>query len=65
MAIGTHGTALGTIIHHYDPSFGWQGFCRIVNRMPYVLRMRFEGSTFLDVAEIEWDSRIGGSPAQA
>lgn len=54
-AIGTHGIALGTLIHHYDPTFGWEGFCRIVNRMPYVLRMRFEGESFLGMDEIEWD----------
>ncbi|MEO3944301.1 histidine phosphatase family protein [Gorillibacterium sp. CAU 1737] len=56
VVIGTHGTALSTILHHYDPGYGWEGFCRIVNRMPYVIRLRFEGHQLMEMRELEWES---------
>jgi len=55
VAVGTHGTALGTLIHHYNPGFGWEGFCRIMDRMPYVLRMEFAEEAFRAMDEMdEW-----------
>lgn len=42
-AIATHGTALATIINRYYPDFGYTDVMRIINYMPYVVRMDFEG----------------------
>jgi len=53
IAIGTHGTALGTIINYYDSSFGYEGFCSIVDKMPYILHFTFDGLRVKSVAEIE------------
>lgn len=39
IAIGTHGTALSTILHHFDPSFGYADFRHIAPVTPYVVRM--------------------------
>ncbi len=42
-AIGSHGTAISTVIHFFDPSFGYEGFRRIQKVMPLVVRFAFEG----------------------
>ena len=53
IAIGTHGTALGTIINYYDSSFGYGDFCRIVDKMPYILHFTFDGLRVESVTEVE------------
>lgn len=50
--VGTHGTALATIINYYEPSFGIDGFLRIIDFMPYVLRMDFDGQVFTGREEL-------------
>ena len=42
IAIATHGTALSTILNRYDRSIGYPNFMRILNMMPYVVRLDFE-----------------------
>ena len=34
IVVGTHGTALSTILHFYDASFGCEDFLRIIDWMP-------------------------------
>jgi len=43
VVVGTHGTALSTILNFYDKSFGCDDFLRIIDRMPYVIELDFEG----------------------
>lgn len=50
--IGTHGTALSTIINYYDSSFLCDGFMRIINYMPYVIRFDFDNEKFIKSKEI-------------
>lgn len=50
--IGTHGTALATIIHYFEPSYGYEAFLRIIDFMPYVLRMDFDGRQLLQREEL-------------
>lgn len=50
--VGTHGTALSALLHYYDPGFGYEGFMRIIDFMPWVIRMDFEGETFLGWNEL-------------
>ena len=45
--IGTHGTALSTIINFYDKSFQYKEFMEIVNLMPYIVKMEFENSKLI------------------
>ncbi len=51
IVIGTHGTALSTILNYYDNSFGCDNFLRIIDWMPYVLELNFEGTRLLDIKE--------------
>lgn len=44
IAIGTHGTALSTILNSYDNSFSCNDFLRIIDWMPYVIELDFEGN---------------------
>ncbi len=50
--IGTHGTALSTIINYYDDSFGIEYFLRIINYMPYVVRLDFINDKFAGMEEL-------------
>ena len=42
IAIATHGTALSTMINYYYPDFRYDGFMRIIDFMPYVVKMEFD-----------------------
>ena len=43
IVIGTHGTALSTILNYYDPTVNSDAFFRIIDWMPYVIELDFEG----------------------
>lgn len=49
--IGTHGTALSSILNYLEPDFGCGEFFRIMEWMPYIVEMDFEGKTFLGSKE--------------
>jgi 2,3-bisphosphoglycerate-dependent phosphoglycerate mutase len=51
--IGTHGTALSTIINYYDNSFLYKEFKGIVNIMPYIIRFDFKNNNFVGKEEIK------------
>ena len=51
VVIGTHGTALSTILNAFDPAFGCDGFLRIIDWMPYVLEARFDGHELVGLTE--------------
>ena len=53
IVIGTHGTALSTIINYYKPTFGYDGFWSIIDKMPYILCFNFDGLTLVSIEEIE------------
>lgn len=42
IAIATHGTALSTMINYYYPDFNYDSFMRIIDFMPYVVKMEFD-----------------------
>lgn len=50
--IGTHGTALSTILNYFDESFGCDDFLRIIDFMPYIIRLDFEGRELVGKEEI-------------
>lgn len=52
--IGTHGTALATILNSYDNSFGLDDFMRIVGWMPYIIELTFDGERLLDKKELAY-----------
>ncbi len=43
VVVGTHGTALSSILNYYDPGFGIDDFLRIIDFMPYIIRLDFNG----------------------
>lgn len=51
VVIGGHGTAISTVLDYYDPSFGYDGFERIRRLMPWIVRLDFDGTTFLGMEE--------------
>ncbi|MBP5745770.1 MAG: histidine phosphatase family protein [Lachnospiraceae bacterium] len=52
VVIGTHGTALSMIINHFKNDFGLDDFLRIVNKMPYIIEMRFAGKELIGMSEL-------------
>lgn len=51
IVIGTHGTALSSILNYYNPKFDCDDFLRIVDWMPYIIELDFEGETCVAVTE--------------
>jgi len=49
IAVGTHGTALSTILHHFVPTFGWAEFDRIRGKMPWAVHFTFDGEQCLRI----------------
>ena len=54
IVIGTHGTALSMIINHYKKDFGLDDFLRIVNKLPYIIEMRFDKDKLIDMTELAY-----------
>ncbi|MCM1145253.1 MAG: histidine phosphatase family protein [Blautia sp.] len=51
IVIGSHGTALSTIIHYFDSSFGYNEFNQIKNLMPWIVKFSFEKDRCLEIAK--------------
>lgn len=47
IAIGTHGTALSSIINYYEPTFNGDNFLEIIDFLPWILKMEFDGTKFI------------------
>lgn len=58
VAIGSHGTALSTVINYFDASFGYDEFEAIRNKMPWIVRFSFEGVQCLEIKK--YDLFCGG-----
>lgn len=54
IVIGTHGTALSSILNYFNPDFGVEDFLRIVDWMPYIIELDFEGQTLASVQELAY-----------
>lgn len=46
--VGSHGTAISTILHHYDPSFGYDDFKSIQSVMPFIVLMTFQKDRLIE-----------------
>lgn len=51
VVIGTHGTALSTILNYYNPEFGCKDFLRIIDWMPYIIELDFEEEKLISKQE--------------
>jgi 2,3-bisphosphoglycerate-dependent phosphoglycerate mutase len=52
IVIGTHGTALSTILNYFEPSFCCDDFLRIIDYMPYIIRLDFDGTKYIGNEEL-------------
>lgn len=50
--LGTHATALSSILNYYDPTYDYDSFLRIVNYMPYIIKLDFVGTQCVGKEEI-------------
>lgn len=53
VAVGTHGTALSTLIHFYDPTFGFDDFMELRPRMPWIAKFTFDGESCVGIEKID------------
>ena len=51
IVIGTHGTALSTILNYYHPAFDCDSFIRIIDYMPYIVKIEFDGAQYAGMSE--------------
>ena len=50
--IGTHGMALSTVLHEFDPRFGYEDFMRLLPLMPLIVKLTFDGTRLLTLEQI-------------
>ena len=51
IVIGTHGTALSVILNYFDPGWNCESFMRVVDWMPFIVELDFEGTRLLSKTE--------------
>lgn len=51
VVIGTHGMGLSAILNYYDSNFALEDFLRIINWMPYIIELDFEGDQLVSKTE--------------
>lgn len=51
IVVGSHGTALSTIVNYYDNTFGYEEFEKIRTLMPWVVKFVFEDDKCLDIVQ--------------
>lgn len=51
IVVGTHGTALSTILNFYDSDFSSEYFLRIIDWMPYIIELDFEDNKLVGKQE--------------
>ncbi|MGT2911997.1 histidine phosphatase family protein [Streptococcus cameli] len=50
IVVGTHGTALATILHYYNPHFGLEDFNQIKHIFPYIVCCEFEDCSLQELS---------------
>ncbi len=53
VAIGSHGTALSTLIHYFDRSFDYSAFKAIQKLMPWIVRFTFDSDECVRITEYD------------
>lgn len=51
IVIGTHGTALSSILNYYNSDFDCDDFLRIIDWMPYIIELDFDKRNFVSYYE--------------
>ena len=52
IVIGTHGTALSTIINYFDATYGFNDFMKMVFLTPWVVKMVFKENACISIEKI-------------
>lgn len=52
IVIGSHGTALSTMIHYFDSTFGYEEFMEIKSLMPWIVKFEFENEKLVGIEKI-------------
>ena len=53
VVIGTHGTALSTIVNYYDSAYGFADFMAMVYILPWVVKMTFDEHVCMGIEKID------------
>ena len=53
IVVGSHGTAISTLLHHFDPSFGYDDFAAIKNLMPWIVKFSFGPDDRVGIEKID------------
>ncbi len=51
VVIGTHGTALSSILNYYDSSYNCDSFLRMIDWMPFIVELDFDGEVLVGKQE--------------
>ena len=54
IVIGTHGTALSTIIHYYQNTYEYKDFEKIRTLMPWIVKMQFKNNECLNITPVKF-----------
>lgn len=65
IVIGTHGTALSSIMNYYHAEFGCDDFLRIIDWMPYIIELDFDGETLVGIQELAHIEKVFMGNARA
>lgn len=61
IVIGSHGTALSTIINYYDKSFEYHDFEKIKGLMPWIVKFVFDKNNCIEIKQINlFESKNNG-----
>lgn len=52
IVVGSHGTALCTILNYFYPRYGFGDFIKMKGIMPWIIRLTFEGNTLIKTESI-------------
>ena len=52
IVVGTHGTSLSTILNYFEPSYCCNDFLRMIDFMPYIVRLDFNGINYIGKEEL-------------
>ncbi len=53
IVVGSHGTALSTIINYYDNSFGYEDFNKIKALFPWIVKFTFDDNSLVSIDKID------------
>jgi 2,3-bisphosphoglycerate-dependent phosphoglycerate mutase len=51
IVVGTHGTALSSILNYYNTNFGCNDFLRIINFMPFIVKLEIKTNDSASINE--------------